>query len=98
MKRKSRTNAAACAGRASEATTMSEAVTLEALAKAVVDRRLSGRIVVAIVGAPGSGKSTFAERLEAHLNATEPGAAAILPMDGYHYDDCVLNARGLRAR
>ncbi|TDL90419.1 nucleoside triphosphate hydrolase [Meridianimarinicoccus aquatilis] len=48
------------------------------------------RRVVAIVGAPGSGKSTLAEGLEQALNASEPGRATVLPMDGFHYDDAVL--------
>jgi len=66
-------------------------------------RRIAGfdstrRIVVAVVGAPGSGKSTLAERLAETLNADQPGLAAVLPMDGYHYDDGLLTARGLRAR
>ena len=66
---------------------------LFALATAV-----SGRRLIAIVGAPGSGKSTVAEGLIAQVNAVHPGGAAILPMDGYHFDDAVLDARGLRAR
>lgn len=56
------------------------------------------RIVVAIAGAPGSGKSTLAETLAATLNDRVAGTAAVLPMDGFHFDDIVLNERGLRAR
>jgi pantothenate kinase len=52
------------------------------------------RRIVAIAGPPGSGKSTVAERLVAALNAETPGRAAVLPMDGYHFDDRVLEARG----
>lgn len=59
-------------------------------------RGASLRSITAIAGPPGSGKSTLAERLEAALNELEPGSAAVLPMDGYHYDDRVLEARGLR--
>lgn len=61
---------------------------------------LSGtrRIVVALAGAPGSGKSTLAETLAATLNDRVSGIAAVLPMDGFHFDDIVLNERGLRAR
>ena len=29
---------------------------------------------------------------------SQPGLAAVLPMDGYHYDDMVLVPRGLRPR
>lgn len=57
-----------------------------------------GRFLIAIAGAPGSGKSTLAERLVERLDAAEPGCAAVLPMDGYHFDDRVLVPRGLRPR
>ncbi|MEO1103800.1 MAG: nucleoside/nucleotide kinase family protein [Pseudomonadota bacterium] len=52
------------------------------------------RRIVAIAGAPGSGKSTLAERLVSDLG----DAAALMPMDGFHYDDEVLVPRGWRAR
>lgn len=53
------------------------------------------RFVVAVAGPPGAGKSTLAAALRSVL--TE-GAAEIVPMDGFHYDDTVLERRGLRAR
>jgi len=56
------------------------------------------RHVTAIAGAPGSGKSTLADTLAEKLNAVEPGSAAVFPMDGFHYDDTILNARGWRPR
>lgn len=56
------------------------------------------RRLVAIAGAPGSGKSTFAERLRTHLNQSWHSISQILPMDGYHFDDAVLIKRGDRAR
>ena len=56
------------------------------------------RILVAIAGAPGSGKSTLAEQLVVRLNRAAPGRAAVLPMDGYHYDDMLLEQLGRRAR
>ncbi|MCW4116184.1 nucleoside triphosphate hydrolase [Aurantimonas sp. MSK8Z-1] len=69
---------------------------------ALVDRiaRSAGerRLVVAIAGSPGSGKSTLAEWLRDRLNAEVAGRAEILPMDGFHYDDAILNARGHRPR
>lgn len=52
-----------------------------------------GRRLVAVVGAPGSGKSTLAARLVAAL----PGAA-LVPMDGFHLDNRLLDRDGLRAR
>lgn len=66
--------------------------------QASLARDASSRRLVAIAGAPGSGKSTLTDRLVAHLNAASPGVAAVLPMDGYHFDDRVLVARGLRPR
>jgi pantothenate kinase len=55
----------------------------------------SPRCIVAIAGPPGSGKSTLAERL---LQVLPENSAAVISMDGFHYDDIVLNARGLRPR
>jgi pantothenate kinase len=55
----------------------------------------SPRIVVAIAGPPGSGKSTLAERLREVL---PEGRSAVVPMDGFHFDDAVLEPRGLRPR
>ncbi len=57
----------------------------------------SGRRIVALAGAPGSGKSTLAEALGAELDA-RGRTAAILPMDGFHYDDALLATRGLLPR
>ncbi len=53
------------------------------------------RLMVAIAGPPGAGKSTFAEALAPLLPA---GSAAIVPMDGFHYDNAVLDRLGLRHR
>jgi pantothenate kinase len=58
----------------------------------------SERSIVAIAGPPGSGKSTIAGRIVDELNAGEGGSAAVVGMDGFHYDNFVLDARGLRAR
>lgn len=53
------------------------------------------RVVIAIAGAPGSGKSTVAEQLRMLL---PEGRAAVVPMDGFHYDDKVLSQLGLSSR
>lgn len=77
---------------------MTTAATPAELADAIRSRAANRRLVVALAGAPGSGKSTLAEWLAARLNEDTPHSAAVLPMDGYHFDDRVLEARGLRAR
>lgn len=56
------------------------------------------RVIAALAGAPGSGKSTLADKLVGKLNGRKPGLAAVLPMDGYHYDDLYLVPAGLRPR
>jgi pantothenate kinase len=68
------------------------------LAEVLRRTQSSRRRVVAIAGAPGSGKSTFAETLCADLNRSSPDFARVLAMDGFHFDDRVLDARGQRAR
>ncbi|MCX8572374.1 MULTISPECIES: nucleoside triphosphate hydrolase [Hyphomicrobiales] len=53
------------------------------------------RFVVGIAGPPGSGKSTLSAALH---DVLPDGAAAVVPMDGFHFDDSVLDRRGLRTR
>jgi pantothenate kinase len=55
------------------------------------------RFVIGIAGPPGSGKSTLADDVLRALQA-KGETAIVVPMDGYHFDDIVLNARGHRAR
>jgi pantothenate kinase len=76
-----------------------EAIDLARLAD-LLRARAAGdeRVVAAIAGAPGSGKSTAADKLVTKLNGRQPGLAAVLPMDGYHYDDLHLVPAGLRPR
>jgi pantothenate kinase len=62
------------------------------------ERGRDKRHVTAVAGAPASGKSTLAEALGEALNAQDPGSAAVFPMDGFHYDDAILHARGWRSR
>ncbi len=70
--------------------------TVEDIAAEIVGRAHGlNRIVVALAGPPGAGKSTMSERLLAALPA---GAAALVPMDGFHFDNAVLDAMGLRQR
>lgn len=53
-----------------------------------------GRFLTALAGPPGAGKSTLSAAL---VRALGPGAR-VVPMDGFHYDDAVLEARGVRSR
>jgi pantothenate kinase len=57
----------------------------------------ASRYMVAIAGAPASGKSTLAENLRDALVA-EGETAIVVPMDGFHFDDLILTARGHRPR
>jgi pantothenate kinase len=76
-----------------------EAIDLARLADLLRARAVGDeRVVAAIAGAPGSGKSTAADKLVTKLNGRQPGLAAVLPMDGYHYDDLHLVPAGLRPR
>ena len=69
-----------------------------ALASEILSRRkVDRRCVVAVSGAPASGKTTLAEKLARQL--TDLGhAAQVVPMDGFHLDNRLLDQRGLRAR
>ena len=72
---------------------MSEIATLAA----TIFRRAAGarRFIVAIAGPPGAGKSTIAEELRTLL---PEHSAIVVPMDGFHYDNAILERRGLRSR
>ncbi|MCB1451036.1 MAG: nucleoside triphosphate hydrolase [Nitratireductor sp.] len=56
------------------------------------------RFLVAIAGAPGSGKSTLSDALVAALNSSGLETSALVPMDGYHYDNSVIEPLGLLPR
>ena len=62
-----------------------------------------GRFILGIAGPPAAGKSTLAEALREALNGGRAPAAAdevatIAGLDGFHFDDAVLHARGHRPR
>lgn len=64
-----------------------------------VQVKAQGRFIVAIAGAPAAGKSTLAEALRAEINALSASElCVVVPMDGFHYDNAILEARGDRAR
>ena len=59
--------------------------------------RHAPRVIVAVAGAPGSGKSTFAAELARRLMA-RGRRSVVVPMDGFHLDNAVLEARNLLPR
>jgi pantothenate kinase len=68
------------------------------LAGTIVERAgTASRYMVAIAGPPTSGKSTLAAALRDALVARGE-RAIVVPMDGFHFDDSILNARGHRPR
>ena len=64
----------------------------------VADLKADSARIIAIAGPPAAGKSTFAQTLLERLNADRPGSTALVPMDGFHFDDAVLRELGRSAR
>lgn len=59
------------------------------------------RTIVGIAGPPASGKSTLAEAVVRLLNKDNEASfpvASLMPMDGYHLDNRLLESRGLLSR
>ena len=67
-----------------------------ALSIAEMARALPGgkRRLIVIAGPPASGKSTIAAEVVKVLGEN----AALVPMDGFHFSNDILDVRGLRAR
>ena len=59
--------------------------------------RGAGRKLIAVAGAPASGKSLLGAALRDAL-CHDGLRAELVPMDGFHLDNRILDARGLRAR
>lgn len=76
---------------------MTQAISLDQAIRLIAGRGATRRSITAIAGPPGAGKSTAAAAIRDALNAIEPGSAGLLQMDGYHFDDVVLEQRNLRA-
>lgn len=73
--------------------------TVPALADEIVTRTGNrDRCIVAVAGAPGSGKSTTCETLQLELEKRLSTSVPIAPMDGFHFDNEILHERGLYAR
>ena len=68
------------------------------LARTIIDAAQGrSRFIVAVAGPPGSGKSTLADELARLINAGGE-RAVVLPMDGFHLDNGLLEEAGLLAR
>ena len=52
------------------------------------------RIAIGLAGGPGTGKSTLAAELVTMVNATHPGSAVLVPMDGFHMKHSKLEGLG----
>jgi pantothenate kinase len=80
----------------------SEEVTVEQCAQALIQAGLAReerpRFLLGITGIPGAGKSTFAALLAATLNRlVRKEVAVVIPMDGFHFPNVVLEEPGLQA-
>ncbi|MBB4351357.1 MULTISPECIES: nucleoside triphosphate hydrolase [Rhizobiaceae] len=73
-------------------------MTTEEIARTLINRAGDKRrFIVAIAGPPGAGKSTLADALVVALQALCE-SAEVLPMDGFHMDNGVLQEKGLLSR
>jgi pantothenate kinase len=73
-------------------------MTIDDIARTIIHRAGGkGRFIVAIAGPPGAGKSTLADAVSAALQ-TLGESAEVLPMDGFHMDNGVLQEKGLLSR
>lgn len=71
---------------------VTERIEASDLARWVLRRREgAGRFIVGICGPPGCGKSTVASRLGSEIGAP------VVPMDGFHLPNDLLDERGLRS-
>ncbi len=73
-------------------------ISIHDLVKRIENEMQGARIIIAIAGPPGVGKSTIADYLCHEFNKNHANICAILPMDGYHYDDIYLEEMGWRER
>ena len=63
----------------------------EAKAKIVESANNTSRTIIGIVGKPGGGKSTVSKYL---LKGMDPSLVSVVPMDGFHLSNKVLNDLG----
>ncbi len=72
----------------------------EALPSEILARlaETDGRLIVAVAGPPGAGKSTMSDYLLHAINKGGEAPSIVVPMDGFHLDDAILDRRGLLGR
>ncbi|MBA8844735.1 pantothenate kinase [Ochrobactrum sp. RH1CCR137] len=72
----------------------------EALPSEILARlaETDGRLIVAVAGPPGAGKSTMSDYLLHAINKGGDAPSIVVPMDGFHLDDAILDRRGLLSR
>lgn len=56
------------------------------------------RIIIGIAGPPAAGKSTFAELLLGAVRTTIEPETVLVPMDGFHLDNRILEERDILSR
>ena len=75
---------------------------VEQVCELINQRKVNGsRAIVGIAGPPASGKSTLAEAVVQSINQQHESPvpeAVLLPMDGFHLDNPILETRGLLSR
>jgi pantothenate kinase len=71
---------------------------VDAVHRSLISLPAGRRLVVAVAGIPGSGKSTLCAKVADELSKGALGFAKVVPMDGFHLTNAELDARGLRKR
>ncbi|MFK7806055.1 MAG: nucleoside/nucleotide kinase family protein [Anaerolineae bacterium] len=64
-------------------------------AEKLIEKSKNGRFMLGIVGPPGAGKSTLAEKLFAEIEQLKPGLSVVVPMDGFHLENQTLEEMDL---
>lgn len=77
---------------------MNKAGTLSAVREILALRTDGSRKIIAIIGPPATGKSTFSEALNDELNKNGEVRSVVVPMDGFHLDNVQLSQLGLLER
>lgn len=72
---------------------------VDALARRIEEAASPGRrYLLGVAGSPGGGKTTLAKGLVKRINKRRAGAAAYLPMDGFHLANSTLDRLGVHDR